>query len=112
MDNLAPIIDNNQEASEIANSFSHIFPLLAISAGTISVILIVYFFAAIIFKIKNYNDSVKMQKNILAIRQMLEGSYDPQAKKLGKIHLAHGAIKDNTKKSPPIDNDSGKDVIT
>ncbi len=84
------------QSEQIANGISHLFPILAISAGTVSLILVIYFVVIIILKVSVSKRNAKMRDDIAEIRRILEGKaritphdehHHPE------IHLADGAIK-------------------
>lgn len=87
---------NPGQSEQIANGISHLFPILVISAGTVSLILVIYFVVIIILKVSARKRNFKMQDDIAEIRRILEGKaritphdehHHPE------IHLADGAIK-------------------
>lgn len=95
------------ETTEIAGDISHIFPLLAISAGTVSLFFVIYFVVAIITKISNSKRTTMMQKDTHEIKLMLEKqfNYNPPEKThplRPKINLADGAIAQDAENEQKI----------
>ena len=96
MDTLMTMLSPEQ-SSEIAKDLSHIFPLLAISAGTVSLFFVIYFIASIVTKISNNKRTTMLQQDIHEIKMILEKqfNYQPPEKThphLPKIKLPDGAI--------------------
>lgn len=94
MDTLVTLT-NPEESNQIASGLSEIFPLLAISAGTVSLILVIYFVVMIILKISNNKRTIKMQNDIRIMREILEknnGIITPLPEAKPQIKLADGAL--------------------
>ena len=91
-----------EQNSQLLDGLMQLMPMLLISTGAISLLLIIFFVSSVISKISNHRRTKKMQNDITVIKELLEkissrldalGNHSSIAPTTPEIKLADGAIQ-------------------